>query len=203
MQSLDRNAKIGLGIIAGIIIGCLCIVIGGSVSTYFLLEAFADHSFMDDPEKASAAAQEILDYTLPDGYREQAVMDFWVVKMAILSEDIKESATYSSPVIMLMQIPVYAGLTEDEMREQMKQGMARNLQQQSMNLQLVDTRLVRLRDQDVSLFYYQGTDQQGNPIRQVVSSAFRGKNGMVMIMILGNEDGWRQENIDAFFTSIH
>ena len=58
-----------------------------------------------------------------------------------------------------------------------------------------------LRGEEVEVTTYEGTDESGVVIRQLITS-FPGKDGTAMLMIMGPAEGWDQAAIDDFIKSI-
>jgi len=84
------------------------------------------------------------------------------------------------------------------MQSSMGQAVSRN----GMTITLVDTGSISVRGQTVILYVFEGTDAQGDRIREVVSDVFQGKNGNVMIMIMGDPGHWNQAELNRFLQSI-
>ena len=73
---------------------------------------------------------------------------------------------------------------------------------QKFEMIFVGEETATIRGQEVTLFNYEGTSDQGTAMKQVVSSVFEGKNGSVMLMIFGADAGWDQATVEAFLSSI-
>ncbi len=194
---MSRNTKIVLGIIGGLFILCIC---AGVVAFLALRSAgpLVERAMTvtEKPEEVTDIAQGIVDYTLPAGYSEQFGMSFFGFDVAAFG-----SAGPAKQMIMLMQFPESAGLSQAEMEQQMQQATERQMGRRNYQLPVVGETTTTIRDQRITLTIREGTDSDGTAIRQV-SGVFQGKSGIVMLMIMGNRQNWDQEAVDAFIASL-
>ena len=80
--------------------------------------------------------------------------------------------------------------------------MKKSARNHDYDLKLVDEQQTTIRRQEVSLLIYEGTDSTGTPMRQVISRVFKGKTDMIMLLIIGIQSNWDQNEIDTFIKSI-
>lgn len=198
---MSRNNKIILGVVAGVLLACLCLAVGGLFAFNQIVGLVSSLVTSDDPAAAAAAGQSMLDYTLPPGYAEQASFDIAFMKMVMAGEGSLESGSIR-PVIFLVEIGPEANMEEEELRRQMQLGLRRSLSWQNLDMELVEQSTMTLRGREVSLLHYEGVDGEGNRFKQIISGLFPGKNGLIMLWILGPEQGWDQAEIDGFLQSI-
>ena len=193
---MDRNTKIALGIVGGLVLLCICV----SIIAYFVLNRAGQaigEAFTDDPAKVAETAKGMVDYDLPPGYREVFGMSFFGFDMvAFALADSPESQ-----MIMLMQFPASAEMNQAQMEQQMKQSLQQQRGQQDIPMQMVDQKEVTIRDQTVTMTVSEGTDSNGAVMRQMVG-VFEGKNGPVFLMIQGHKQRWDQGAVDAFIASL-
>jgi uncharacterized protein YneF (UPF0154 family) len=192
---MSKNTKIVL-IVVVIVALCICVCAGG----YIALQTtgkFLGESLVDNPEEAQSLAQSMLDYDRPAGYQEEGAVDFGFMKMVMIVD-----SSGSGPLIMMAEMPSGMGIDEDQMRQQIEQSMQRSMGNRNFSVELVDEQVRTIRGADVTFFIYTGTDSSGTQVKQVVSELFEGKNGLIMLMIMGNEIGWNQAEIDAFLDSV-
>jgi hypothetical protein len=104
-------------------------------------------------------------------------------------------------LIMLMQIPAYMNMSEADMEQQLRQALERQTNSGDMQLSVVDQTTVTIRDQQVVLTISEGTNSEGQQIRQAMG-LFQGKGGPTMLMIIGPTQSWDQAAIDQFIRSI-
>ncbi len=195
---MSKNTKIAVGIILVIIILCGCICVIGFIFLQTTEKVLEESVIVDNPQESKDLAQSMLDYDLPPGYQEGGAFNVGFMKMVMLTD----SSAMLSPFIMIAEMPSGLGVDEDVMRQQIEQSMQRSFGSQNFSVELVDVQTRTIRGQEVTLYHYAGTDSNGNQVKQVVSELFDGKNGTVMLMIIGNESGWNQATIDAFLDSI-
>lgn len=202
---MSKGTKIALAIIGGLVVLCVVAVVAAIVILNVMGPRLAENMLIEDPTDVAEAADEIAEYDLPPGYEEKMVMNIFVGKiLAIGPED--QSSGLSQPVIMIMQISSLATGGEanrESFKQQMQQSMERQASQSQMSLELVDQQEVEISGQDVNLLIYEGGDEDGNQIRQVISDLFEVKDAQVMLMIMGQTAGWPEDDINAFIESIH
>ncbi len=198
---MSRNTKIILGVVAGLLVVCLCLAVVGFFAFNQIASFAGSMLTSDDPAAAEAAGQGMLDYSLPPGYSEQASFNLAFMKMVLISEGTLESESIR-PVIFLVEIGPEAQMEEEELRQQMQLGLRRSLSWQNLDMQLVEQTTITLRDREVDLLHYEGTDGEGNRFRQIISGLFPGKNGLIMLWMIGPESGWDEAQIDGFLQSI-
>ena len=194
---MNRNTKILLGVIGGLLI--LCCIIGGITMAVLpmITERTIGEAFMDDPEQVAAVGQSIVSYELPSGYEEQMAMDLFGFNMVMIASADEEM------LIMLMELPDVGHMPdEEELRQQMGDAFASQGGGSAQNLTLVDTEEVVINDQRVTLATYEGTDERGQEIRQVVTAFLTQRGSTAAIMIMGATAEWNEEDVDAFIRSL-
>ena len=195
---MSKNAKIALIIIAVVMLLCICACVAGYIILQTTGKVLEESFVMDNPAEAEQLAQSILDYDLPAGYQEEGAFNMGFMKMVMITD---QSAGFG-PLIMIAEMPAGMGIDEDVMRQQIEQSMQRSMGNRNFNVELVDEQVRTIRGEDVTFYVYAGTDSSGNQVKQLVSELFDGKNGTIMLMIVGNESGWDQTEIDTFLDSI-
>lgn len=191
---MSRNTKIVVGIIAGILGVCCIIAIVAALVLPRMFENFADS--VDDPAAAAEVASEIVDYDLPSGYEEQGAMNFLGFRMAFITGPGEQS------MIMLAEFPASLAGDEEQMQQQMRDAFANQTGSQNVNLEFVGTEDVTINGQEVALGTYEGTDDQGNTVRQILG-VFETKSGSPgMLMIFGQQDNWDEGGISRFLDSL-
>jgi hypothetical protein len=195
---MSRGVKIALVVVV-ILLGACCI---GGAALYFISQRVVSQAVTDDPAKAATLGHEIVDYSLPDGYRELGGMNALVFQMVFIGTG---SKTGDSMFIMLMQIPAEANMDQEEMQRQMTQAMQQQGQGRNLQTHVVGTQTATIKGQPVTLTVSEGTVTEGNDagtvFRQVIG-VFPGKNGTAMLMVMGKKDTWDQATLDSFLASI-
>jgi len=185
---------IGLG---GAALFCLCAVAVAIFMFYRVGKQVAE-GIDSDPESASKAAHEIVDsYELPNGYQEKMAMNIMVYSIVMIGPE--DSINTKQPLIMLAQFE--AGVSQEQMEQQLRQSFEQQMGRRGMKLELVDVKKATIRGEETEISTYEGTDEYGNSVRQVVT-AFPGKNGTAMLIVMGDMEGWDQQMVDDFIASI-
>ncbi|MCP4419293.1 MAG: hypothetical protein GY805_21985 [Chloroflexi bacterium] len=191
---MSRNTKIVVGIIAGIVGLCCLIVIVGFLVLPRMFSNFADS--VDDPAAAADVAESIVDYKLPSGYEEEGAMNFLGFRMAFIS------GRSESSMIMLAEFPAALAGDEEQMQEQMRDAFANQSGTQSSNLEYVDSDELTINGADATIATYEGTDDRGNSMRQLIG-VFETKSGNPgMLMVFGSLDSWDGDGIGSFLDSL-
>lgn len=191
---MSRNTKIVVGIIAGILGLCCLMAIVAALVLPRMFENFAQN--VDDPAAAADVAESIVDYELPSGYQEQGAMNFLGFRMAFIVGPDERS------MIMLAEFPASLAGNEEQMQQQMRDAFANQTDSQNINLEFVSSEDVTINGADATLGTYEGTDDQGNQVRQILG-VFESKNGSpAMLMIFGHQDNWDEGGVSRFLESL-
>jgi uncharacterized protein YneF (UPF0154 family) len=194
---MSKGVKIALVVVV-ILLGLCCM---GAAGFYFISQRAISQAFTDDPAKAASMGHEIVDYSLPAGYRELGGMNALVFKMVFIGPG---SGTADSMFIMLMQIPA-GSMDQEEMQRQMTQAMQQQGQGRNIQAHVVGTQTATIKGQPVTLTVSEGEvtggDNAGAVFRQVMG-VFPGKGGTAMLMVMGNKATWDQATLDNFLASI-
>ena len=199
---MSKNTKIVLGIVGGVTALCVCICVGGWIALKISGKVLQETMVQDTPEEAAATAKEIIDYKLPTGYQEQMAMNMGFIQMITIADTQSTDTENARPLIMIASMSSDIEADEEELRLQIQLSMQRSSNRQGYEMKLVEEQEVTISEQQVNLMIYEGVDEKGNPIKQIVSGLFDGKNSKVMLFIMGQESNWNQEEIDTFIASI-
>jgi hypothetical protein len=198
---MSRNTKIVVIVVVILLLLCCCMGVGGLMamraggSLLSQVVSQGGMSVTEKPEEVAQIARNMVDYNLPPDYQAQFGMSFFGFNMAAFGP------ADESTMIMVMQFPAGLELDQVEMERQMQQALQRQMGQQELKLAVVDQISTIIRDQEVSLTVQEGTAGDGRPVRQM-SGVFQGKQGLVMLMVIGSPENWNQQAIDAFITSL-
>ena len=191
---MSRNAKIAL-----VIIGTLAVIcIGICGIGYFLLPRLAQNIVSQKPEDAHRVGAEIAAYTLPNGYHELMGMNLLVYKMVVIAPE-RDQQLRNGMAFMLMGTS-FAGANQAEMERQMQQSFQQQYGRSGSTMKYVGTETVTIRGKDVTLTI---AESEGNTsrLRQAIGT-FDGKNGMVIVMVMGDPDEWDDALMREFLGSI-
>jgi len=196
---MSKGVKITLIVVAVVLVVCcvggaIVILAGGA-----LVGRFASQAIIQDPEQTAKVGREIVEYTLPPGYREVFAMNMLGIKMVAISE--KDFAD-ETMMLMLMQFPTTSNLDQEQMERQMQQAWSQQSQRGNFQMRVVGTQKVTIRGQSVTLTISEGTSGSSDVTMQQVTGVFNGQDGMVMLMAMGDKDRWDQTALDQFLASI-
>ena len=184
---------IGLG---GAALFCLCAV-AVAIFMFYRVGKQVQEGVETDPASASKAAHEIADYDLPPGYQEQMSMNLFVYTFVMIAPE--SSTTLDKPIIMLAQFQ--AGVDQQQMEQQLRQSFEQQSSSSGADMKLVEVKKMTIRGEETDVAIYEGTDQNGNNLRELITS-FPGKDGTAMLIIMGDAQEWDQQMVDDFITSI-
>ncbi len=187
--------------VGGAALFCLCAV-GVAVFLFARVGQQIQKGMKTDPAAAAQAAHAIADYELPPGYQEQVAMDLFIYTMVMIGPESTSSSSYTDqPMIMLAQFKAGAS-DQKQMEEQIQRSFEQQSGQNGVATKVVETRKMTIRGEEVEVVTYEGTGNTGSAIREQIAS-FPGKNGIAMLMIMGDPQHWDKEAIDKFIESIH
>lgn len=193
---MSRNAKIILGLVGGALVLCLC----GGIAAWYSLQrigrAVEENMVIDDPARAAESARSMIDFDLPPGYRAEGFMDMFVAKMAIIG------GRQNQPVIMIMEWPAGMEIDDEEARLQAQQSIQQSYGQGGFSMRPVAEQTTPIRGVQATVWTFDGVDENGVEMRQMFTSLFPGKNGSVMVFIVGAKSNWDQAIANTFINSI-
>ena len=192
----NKNKWIWIGLGAALLFCCGAVLVAGLV--FWQAGKKIQEGVKADPEAAAEAAHKIADYDLPDGYQEQVAMEIMFYSFVMIGPEYS-SGSATGPVFMLAQFK--AGVNQEQMEEQLRQSFEQQAGNRGLSLSLVKVEDKTIRGEETQVATYEGTDENGLVIRQVITS-FPGKDGAAMLMIMGPAELWDQDVIDAFIESI-
>ena len=192
----NKNKWIWIGLGAALLFCCGAVLVAGLV--FWQAGKKIQEGVKADPEAAAEAAHKIADYDLPEGYQEQVAMEIMFYSFVMIGPEYS-SGSATGPVFMLAQFK--AGVNQEQMEEQLRKSFEQQAGNRGLSLSLVKVEDKTIRGEETQVATYEGTDENGLVIRQVITS-FPGKDGAAMLMIMGPADLWDQDAIDAFIESI-
>lgn len=188
---MSRNAKIALIVLGTLSIICLGICGAG----YLLLPRLAENIVSQNPEDSKRIGASIADYTLPENYTEVMGMNFLVYKLVGIAPT---SGAGNGMVFMLMGTSA-TGVSQAEMERQMQQSFQQQFGRSGSRMEVVGQERVTIRGQAVNLTI---AENDSSPkLRQAIGT-FNGKNGMVVVMVMGSPAQWDTQLIRDFLGSI-
>lgn len=149
-----------------------------------------------DAQLAAQAARSMMDYDLPPDYQESQVLQIQSQYAAVII------AHRQRPDDMIFIEHVQEGIMgNDEWRASYETRLSREIGLRRFTTQAVGTQKATVRGQPTTLRLFEGTDEDGRKIRQVVCG-FDGKSGDLLMAIVAGQDTWDQALVDRFLQSI-
>jgi hypothetical protein len=149
-----------------------------------------------DSQLTAQAAHKMIDYDLPSGYQEHKVLTIQDHYAAVII------AHRERPGDMVFIGGVTDGIIGvDEWRTRYEQDLSKEMGGRRYDTRVVGTQKTTVRGQPVTLRHFEGTDENGRPVRQVVC-AFTGKSGDLLLGMVTSKETWDQAMVDRFLQSI-
>lgn len=149
-----------------------------------------------DAQLAAQAAHKMIDYDLPPDYQESQVLNIQGQGAAVIM------AHRERPENMIYIEGMMEGiLANDKWRAGYETRLSREMGLRRYNTQPVGTQQTTIRGQPTTLRLFEGTDENGRKIRQVVCG-FTGKSGDLLMAMVASQDTWDQAMVDRFLQSI-
>lgn len=190
---MSRNTKIILGILAALVVLCLCIAGGFAAFTIFAANK-AGQAIDMDPAQVEAQAGAIAGFDLPAGFEPAVSMDLLGMKMAGYNSSDERSH------IFLMQFPASMQLSSDDMQKQIERAM--NSSQQNygdLEMKVVETRDVTIKGNQEQATISEGEGSNGS-YRQL-AVMFEGNGGQAFLIYMTPTENWDDAEVDAFLAS--
>ncbi len=151
-----------------------------------------------DPQLAAQAAHKFVDYDLPSNYQE----------LKVLSISINDNnaavviAHRERPGDMIqMEVLTQGIIGVDAWEVSCAKRLSGEVGHVRYSTQLVGAQKTTVRGQPTTLRLFEGSDEQGRRIRQVVCG-FKGKQGDMLLAIVAGQDTWDQSMVDHFLQSL-
>ncbi|MCA9963326.1 MAG: hypothetical protein KC423_03755 [Anaerolineales bacterium] len=194
---MSRNTKIVL-IVLGVLLATCCII---TVAFMVIIPMFVTRVASDSVVEGDAAAdvgQEIVDYELPSGYKEEGGVQILGMRMVFI---VPEGG--SGQMMALMQFPSGIPINDEDMRQQMQDAIGQQAGRQgNVAFAVVATEQAVINGKPAVLTTLEGTDENGQTMRQIFG-IFEAKNGSgAMVMVMGDEAGWDETAVNQFLASI-
>ena len=192
----NKNKWVWIGLGATILFCCGVVLVAAFV--FQQAGKRLQEGMKTDPEAAAEVAHTIAEYDLPEGYQEKMAMEIMFYSLVMIGPE-NTSGSVNGPVFMLAQFQ--AGLNQEQMEQQIRRSFEQQAGNRALNMSLVKVEEVTIRGEETQVATYEGSDENGFVIRQVLAS-FPGKGGTAMLMIMGPAELWDQDMVEAFIESI-
>ena len=189
---MSRNTKIIIGVVAGLAVLCLgaCGVAALSLGWFGSRVA---RSVDTDPQSAAAASQAIAEFDLPERFTPRTNVNILGVSVIVYE-------TGQDEVMVLIQLPDRGEITEENF-QRLQDGMERSTGRTFRDLETIEERDVTIRGKPGRVIIQEGTDSDGERVRMMMT-AFEGKTGLAMMMIVADTANWKQADYDAIVETI-
>jgi hypothetical protein len=202
---MSRNTKIILGLLVGILGVCLCGAVVAMFAVRRIGSVMAGRTVVTDPAEVARIAEGMAEYDLPSGYREEFVIDFLLIRLLFIAPTRSSAGDQLLPIFTLGQPSSVNVLAETDLEEFSRQFLAtmeRESRIHGYDLQYVGEVETVIAGQRATLTVHEGLDDEGNQVRQVISSWFEVRGRPTVLMIKGDIETWDQTDVDAFVESI-
>jgi hypothetical protein len=150
----------------------------------------------NDPIKAAEIAHSLADYTLPAGYQEKTYVQIMGASQVILAP------TDDSEGMTILFIQESMAMNDQEIVTEMEDAWAKEVGAHTYTTSRTSTETVIIGGQETTVNYRSGTDETGQPARQLVT-VFYGKAGWTVLVIVSPLENWNQTLVDEFLRSLN
>jgi hypothetical protein len=157
--------------------------------------ALAGCGMISTGEEAAEQAGEIADFTVPDGFSPGFSMN--LAGSTMVGYDHSDGRSH----IFLMQAPDSAGITAEELEQQMRDAIASSQGQSPTEVVESEEVALTILGQDVTGVMGRGTSSEDNADYRVLTVPFAGKGGPAILIIERPEASWDQAEVDTFIAS--
>jgi len=161
-----------------------------------LAHSIHQSTWINDPVKAAEIAHSLTDYTPPVGYQETSYSQVMDASQVILAP----AAGSDGMTILFMQESM--AMNDREIATEMEDAWAKEVGAHIYITSRTNTETVTIGGQETILSYRAGTDETGQPVRQLVS-VFYGKTGWTVLVIVSPLASWNQGLVDEFLRSLN
>jgi len=161
-----------------------------------LAHSIHQSTWKSDPAKAAEIAHSLIGYSLPAGYQETSYSKVMDASQVILAPaDSSDGMT-----ILLMQESM--AMNDREIVTEMEDAWAKEVGAHTYTTSRTGTETVTIDRQETTVSYRAGTDETGQPVRQLVT-VFYGKTGWTVLVIVSPLASWNQVLVDEFLRSLN
>lgn len=183
----------------GLLLGGAVMLCGLVGLAYYTLQgplrsALRSQFWETDPVRAAETARALIDFDLPPGYQPEKVLKSGPGVVVIASRD------HPSDLILIGQAPNGILSEEEWLTSYAKRG-AQEIAGELYDTEITSTQAATIRGQPATLLLLEGTNMDGQAVRQV-ACMFNGKSGEILLVMVASQDTWDQDMVDHFLNSI-
>jgi hypothetical protein len=190
--SWKRIAILAIILVALPILFCTALAIFGPG----LAHSVRQSTWKNDPVKAAEIAHRLADYTLPAGYQETSYAQVMDASQVILAP----ADGSAGMTILFMQESM--AMNDREIVTEMEDAWAKEVGSHTYTTSRTSTETVTIGGQETAVSYRAGTDETGQPVRQLVT-VFYGKTGWTVLVFVSPLESWNQSLADKFLRSLN
>jgi hypothetical protein len=190
--SWKRIAILAMILVALPILLCVALAIFGPR----LAHSIHQSTWKNDPAKAAEIAYSLADYILPAGYQETSYAQVMDASQVILA-----SADGSAGMTILFMQESMA-MNDRGIVTEMEDAWAKEVGVHTYTTSRTSSETVTIGGQETTVSYRTGTDETGQPVRQLVT-VFYGKTGWAVLVIVSQMESWNQSLVDEFLQSLN
>lgn len=195
-RGMSTTVKILLFLLIG---GGICFVACCGIGFYFLRNAV---QMTTNPTEIQEIRESVVSIDIPASYQPQSAMTTQVMGVSMKMAMHQRGGGQNAGVLLLMQMK-FPGEASDA---QIKQSFEQQLNQQNQNEQVVveesESRMFMIDGQETNFTFAKGTRQGTTQKVRQVQGVFPGKGGIVMFMLIEDEENWDEQAIIKTIESI-
>ncbi|MEP7355748.1 MAG: hypothetical protein ABI847_00750 [Anaerolineales bacterium] len=191
---MNSTLKVILGVVGGALLTCVAIAVLGLVFFGTITRAVLRNT-QAKPGEAEQIAQEIADFTLPDGY--SAAMASRIAHFELVGYNGPDGHSH----IYLFQLPPAIHVDQVQLERQFQDTTGNPSQTSGRAMTVIEEQAVTIRGEATTLVISEGTNGAGELYRSA-NTAFWGKDGQALLSFSGLTSDWDQTMIDAFIASV-
>ena len=189
---MNRNSKLLLTLIGGLMVLCLCLAGAGYVALRATGWAITE-VVESDQATVARVSDSIVDYTLPAGFDEGYAVD--IADYSLVSHTAVDGRTH----LYLMQGPAGLELERAELEQQIGDVTGGN---DWAEVTVMAQRPCQIRGEATTLVISEGLSHDGQRYRSA-SALFTGNKGPALVNISGPAASWDQVMVDQFIESLN
>ncbi len=195
---MNRNTKIILGIVGGLVLVCICgaaVALGGGLFAANKAIDFAAQNMTNDPQKIADLGDQIASFDAPEGFKGEFGMDLMGMTMVGYTGADQQSH------IFMIQFPANTNLSVEEMERQLNQAMqSQQTGYGNQEMKVIENREVTVKGQKTTANIAEGSGNNGT-FRQL-SVAFNGNGGPALLVYNVPAATWDDTAVDDLLASI-
>ena len=175
----------------------LSLVLCCGVSIWFARSAM---TVTDKPDEIRAITEEIATIELPEGYEPQfAVSINMMMKMHMVGYGPDGD---DENVITLMQMKMPGGISDEDAKRSFREQNQQQGNNADIQVEKRETRTFTIDGEECEFEFITGTDPETKEEMHQVIGVFPGRNGTAVLMIMGSDQSWDEEQAIQIIKSI-